>query len=329
MHRRLNAHQGLVVGSAAFALWLIGPVAAQDRVLPKTPWGDPSVEGIWSSATVTPLQRPPQFAGKEFLSLEEVAHVEREDAAERVGPGTGVGSSNRFYWERSKVVKTRRSSLIVDPADGRVPPLTAEGQRRVEARRARAETHPVDGPEDRWLTERCILFGGTGPPMLPEPYNAHYLIMQTPSHVSILTEINHVVRVIYTDGRPHVSAQIAQWTGDSRGHWEGNTLVVDTTGFRFNEQSRFGLLLLDGLSDQNLRLVERFTRTDARTLIYRATIEDPTVYTRPWTVEEPMTATAVQLYEYACHEGNYGMANMLSGQRAEDRAAAASRNLQQ
>ena len=158
--------------------------------------------------------------------------------------------------------------------------------------------------------------------MLPEPYNAHYVIVQTPTHLAIMTEINHEFRAIYMDGRPHVSGKIPQWVGDSRGRWEGDTLVVETTGFRFNEQSRFGLQLLDGLSDQNLRLVERFTRADAQTLIYRATIEDPTVYTRPWTVEVPMTATAVPLYEYACHEGNYGMANMLSGQRAEDRAAA-------
>ena len=198
--------------------------------------------------------------------------------------------------------------------------MTPAAQQRVAVRGAAAARGPADGPEDRWLTERCILFGATVP-MLPEPYNNNYLIVQTPEAVTILTEMNHDLRVIYLDGRPHVSERVQQWTGDARGRWDGDTLVVETTNFTFNDKSRFGVTYLNGLSDENLRVVERFTRTDAKTLTYQATIEDPTVFVRPWTIEMSMDATEGPVFEVACHEGNYGMSNILSGHRAEEKAA--------
>ena len=157
--------------------------------------------------------------------------------------------------------------------------------------------------------------------MLPEPYNNNYSIIQTPGYVTILVEMNHDVRIIPLDGRPHVSRKVQQWIGDSRGRWDGDTLVVETTNLKFNDKSRFGVGFLNGLSDQNLRVVERFTRTDANTLTYRATIDDPTVFTKPWTIESSMDRTKGPIFEVGCHEGNYGMRNILSGQRAEDRAA--------
>ena len=165
------------------------------------------------------------------------------------------------------------------------------------------------------------MFGATAP-MLPEPYNNNYRIFQTPDHVVILVEMNHEPRVIPLDGGPHTSPAIAQWIGDSRGRFEGDTLVVETRNFKFNEQSRFGVGYLNGLSDENLALVERFTRTDADTIMYRATIEDPTIFTSSWTVEIPMSPSEGPIFEVGCHEGNLGLANILSGHRAEERAAA-------
>jgi len=244
--------------------------------------------------------------------------LEQTNADRPLPPGQ-VGAYNDAFFERgTSIVRSRRTSLVIDPPDGRVPALTPDAQRRVEARQQREKTSPADGPEDRWLTERCILFGATVP-MLPEPYNNNYRIIQSPGFVTILVEMNHDARVIPLDNRPHLGAAIQQWTGDSRGHWDGNTLVVETANLKFNHQSRFGVGYLNGLSDDRLRVVERFAVVDANTLTYRATVEDSTVFVRPWTVELSMDRTAGPLYEVACHEGNYGMANILSGHRAEER----------
>jgi len=199
--------------------------------------------------------------------------------------------------------------------------MTPDARERYENFHRDLAQHPADGPEDRYLTERCILFGAAGPPMLPEPYNNNYQIVQSPGYVTILVEMNHEVRVIPLDGRPHLPQNIRQWTGNSRGHWEGNTLVVDTTNFTFNNQSRFGVSYLDGMTDQNLHVVERFTRTGPDTILYQATINDPTVYTKPWTVEISMTKREDHLFEYACNEGNYGMFGILSGARADEKKA--------
>jgi hypothetical protein len=323
------AAQRVLIAAAARAwcsLLLLGSAAAFGQESARTPWGHPDLQGVWTNATLTPLQRPVELAAKEFFTPEEVAAFERERLAQtnadRPLPPGEVGSYNDAFFERgTSIVETRRTSLVIEPRDGRIPPLTPAAQRRVAARDAWMAAHPADQPADRWLTERCILFGATVP-MLPEPYNNNYRIIQTPEHVTILVEMNHDARVIPLDGRAHIGAGIRQWTGDSRGRWEGDTLVVETRNLKFNEQSRFGVGYLAGISDENLRVVERFSRSDADTLLYRATIEDPTVFTAPWTIEIPFGRTRGPIFEVACHEGNYGLANILSGHRAEERAAA-------
>jgi hypothetical protein len=303
------------------AIQAVSQVGAQDQVR-RTPWGDPDLEGIWTNATLTPLQRPPELASKEFLTPEEAAQFQRsrieQTNADRPLPPGQVGAYNDVFFERgTSIVRSRRTSLVVDPPDGRIPALTPDAQKKVEARQKREAVSPADGPEDRWLTERCILFGATVP-MLPEPYNNNYRIIQSPGFVTILVEMNHDARIIPLDGRAHLASGIQQWTGDSRGRWEGTTLVVETTNLKFNHQSRFGVGYLNGLSDERLRVVERFTIADANTLTYRATVEDPSVFLRPWTVEVSMARTAGPLFEVGCHEGNYGMFNILSGHRAEE-----------
>jgi len=297
-------------------------VLAQNQTDARTPWGDPDLEGIWTNATLTPLERPRELAGKEFFTPEEAAAFEKQRIdqtnADRPLRAGEVGAYNDLFFERGKAVKTRRTSLVIDPRDGRIPALTPAAQQKVDARREYEALHPADRPEDRWLTERCILFGATVP-MLPEPYNNNYRIIQAPGYVTILVEMNHDTRVVPLDGRAHVSSSVQQWTGDSRGHWEGNTLVVETTNLKFNDKSRFGVTYLNGLSDERLRVVERFTRSDANTLMYQATIDDSTVFTKPWTIEVAMNRSEGSLFEVACHEGNYGMSNILSGHRAEER----------
>jgi hypothetical protein len=298
---------------------------AQTSNLPRTPWGDPDLSGLWTNATLTVLQRPAELAGKEFFTAEEAASFERtriaQTNADRPAREGDVGAYNDVFFERGKRgVKSRRTSLIVEPRDGRIPPFTPDARQKADAREMEEAVRPADGPESRWLTERCILFGATVP-MLPEPYNNNYSIVQTPGYVTILVEMNHDVRIIPLDGRPHLSKKIQQWIGDSRGRWEGDTLVVETTNLKFNEKSRFGVGFLGGLSDQNLRIVERFARGDANTLKYQATIEDPTIFSRSWTIEQSMDRTRGPLFEVACHEGNYGMGYILSGTRAEEKTA--------
>ncbi|HZI81942.1 MAG TPA: hypothetical protein VFD69_20625 [Vicinamibacterales bacterium] len=298
---------------------------AQTRDTPRLPWGDPDLEGTWTNATLTQLQRPAELGTKSVFTPEEAAdwarqRIEQTNADRPARPGE-VGAYNDAFFERGTGgVKSRRTSLVIDPPDGRIPPLTPEAQRKVEARQKHEAASPADAPEDRWLTERCILFGATVP-MLPEPYNNNYAIIQTPGYVIIRVEMNHDTRIIPLDRRPHLGPAMQQWIGDSRGHWEGGTLVVETRNLKFNEKSRFGVGYLNGLSDENLRVVERFTRTDADTITYQATIDDRTVFRRPWTVELSMDRARGPLYEVACHEGNYGMFNILSGHRAEERAA--------
>jgi hypothetical protein len=297
--------------------------------LPRTPDGQPDLQGIWTNATLTPLQRPAELGDKQFFTEEEAAAYEKQRIlqtdVDRIDGERGPAdlarrAYNNFWFDRgTRVVKSRRTSLIVDPPDGKVPPMTPEGQKRFQDFRARQAQHPSNGPEDRLLTERCILFGAAGPPMLPEPYNSNYRIVQGPGYVAIHVEMNHEARIIPLDGRPHLHSNIEQWTGDSRGRWAGDTLVVDTTNFKFNDQSRFGVGYLTGMTDENLRVTERFTRTDPNTIIYRATITDPTVYTRAWTVEISMARHPGPVFEFACHEGNYGLFGILSGARAEEK----------
>jgi hypothetical protein len=215
------------------------------------------------------------------------------------------------------VVGTRRTSLIIDPPDGRIPPMTAEAQKRAAARAAIRARVP-QGPEDRPAAERCIIGFNAGPPMIPSAYNNNVQLFQTGDHVAIFNEMIHEARIVPLDTRAHVGRGIGLWRGDSRGHWEGDTLVVDTTNF--NDDARVSY---DTPASATLHVVEKFTRVDANTLLYEFTVEDPATWTKPWSGQLPMVKTSDKIYEYACHEGNYAMEHMLSGARSVEKAAAA------
>ena len=334
---------GVVIVLAAVAL---APVsAAGQQAAPRTAWGDPDLQGAYTSKTITPLQRPPDLEGRERLTAEEVANLEREvldrntALLQRPARRTGVTESvdvgedgapgfyNSFWLDRG-TTSTGQTSLVVDPPDGRIPPLTPAAQQdedtRVAARRER-------GPADTWidmdLNDRCMLWS-VGPPMLPTGYNNNYLILQTPDHVVIHVEMVHDTRIIPLDGRPRPGQPIPQWLGDMRGRWEGDTLVVETRHIaRSEEGSSHGNDLVriraaNGGRTESLRVIERFTRVDADTIRYQFTVEDPSRWTSPWSGELPLRAIDETLFEYACHEGNYSIGNVLSGARAADRAAA-------
>ena len=303
---------------------------------PSTPWGDPDLQGVWDYWTFTPLERPEEFAGKDVLTDEEAALVGQQGKKaalerDREGPDAGdPGAYGQEIWtERSRATALNQPSLIVDPQDGKIPPLTPAEQRRVKAHRA-SGGHPVrtraggvgtDGPEDRGLAERCIVGFSTGPPMLPAGYNNNVQILQTPGYVVLAVEMIHDVRVVPLDGRPHLPSDIRQWLGDSRGHWEGSTLVVDTTNFT-DKIGSFSTTRVSWGTGGTLHLTERFTRVEAGTLLYEFTVENPTIFTRSFSAEFPMNRSDLPLYEYACHEGNYGLFNILSGARAEEQAGA-------
>ena len=305
-----------------------GPAAPAAR----TPWGDPDLQGTWDFTTITPLQRPPELAGREFLTDSEAAAIEKQinqqrfDTEER-SPGS-LGAAGRpesdpgiynlgWWWEPNgrKLVRTRRSSIVVDPPDGRLPPLTPQAQALSRARDAARELRR--GPGDLPLAERCIMGFNSGPPMVPGPYNNLVQFLQSPGYVVIVNEMVHDARVVPLDGRPPLRNTMRLWSGDSRGRWDGETLVVETRNFTDNGTGTFGL---PGLIDRNLTLVERFTRVDNDALLYRFTVTDPTVWTKPWSAEVPMTRIDGFVIEYGCHEGNYGLANILAGARAEERS---------
>lgn len=304
--------------------------AAKTSTLPRTADGQPDLQGVWDYRTITPLERPKELGNKAFFTAEEAAKYEQQENQrqnrdlidpEQGGlfyPAGGVVPYNEFWYDRgNKVAGTRRTSLIVDPPDGRLPAYTPEGQRlanlRAEALRNDQLGHPkADSWEDRPLQERCIVGLNSGPPMVPGAYNNNVQIVQTPGYVLILNEMVHSSRIVPLDGRPH--GTIRQWKGDSIGHWEGNTLVVDTINFR-RETS------LDG-SSANTHLIERFTRADANTLLYEFTVDDGAIWTRPWTALIPMTKSDEPIYEYACHEANYAMTGILAGARAAEKVEA-------
>ena len=296
--------------------------ASREASIPRTPDGQPNLQGVWDFGSVTPLQRPASLAGKEFWTEEEAAAVEAQAAAGRVdrAPRAGdPGSYNQFWMAGGTTVAgTRRTSLIVDPPDGQLPAYAPAGTARM-ADRAEARRRSA-GPEDRDVDERCILGFNSGPPMLPGAYNNLVQLFQVPGYVVILNEMVNDVRVIPLDGRPPLPQQMRQWRGDSRGRWEGDTLVVETRNFRDlgTAHPAPNMERLEALG-QDLHLVERFSRLDADTLSYQFTIDDPTAFTKPWTVETTMTKTEDALYEYACHEGNYGLFNILAGAQADSR----------
>jgi len=291
--------------------------------LPRTPDGRPDLQGVWDFSSLTPLQRPVELAGREFLTDEDISAIEARAAArvDRAPRPGNPGSYNRFWFDDgSTVVGTRRTSLIVEPPDGRLPEYTPEGRERMAAR-AEARGRNA-GPEDRDVDERCILGFNSGPPMLPGAYNNFVQLFQTPGHVAILNEMVNDSRLVPLDGRPTLAAGVRQWRGDSRGRWEGDTLVVETANFRDlgTAHPAPNMELLEALGP-DLHLVERFSLLDADTLLYRFTVDDETAFTQPWSVETTMTRSADPLFEYACHEGNYGLFNILAGARAESRTA--------
>jgi len=293
--------------------------ASRNWTAPRTADGQPDLQGVWTNSTLTPLERPAQFAGKPVLTEQEasvyVKQLLQQVNSDRRDGGlqTDVGRAyNEFWRDRgNNLVADRRTSLISDPPDGKIPALTPEARKRVDESRAWMEEHATDGPEGRSLAERCMAWTTAGPPMLPGPYNNDLQIFQAHNAVVIVNEMIHDARVIPLDGRPHVSPNIREWLGDSRGHWEGDTLVVDTTNF-ISQYSFRG-------SDMNLHLTERFTRVSPDVIQYEFTIDDPTAFTKPWTARIPLNKTSDRVYEYACHEGNYAMADILAGARASEK----------
>ena len=290
--------------------------------------GRPDLQGVWNFATITPLQRPKEFAGREVLTPEEVAKLESQAVSDEFvdrppAPGQ-TGAYNRFWIDAgTKVIATHRTSLIVDPPDGRVPPLTERGKERDAALDARSKA--AAGPEDLTTWDRCLLGFNAGPPIIGGGYNANVQLLQTADYVVLLTEMVHDARIIPLDGRAPLPSHVRQWRGDSRGRWDGDTLVIETRNF---QAAGTGTLSLrnGGLGfspDENLHLTERIRRLNADTLVYEYTIDDPTVWTRPWTVSMTMQKNNEPMYQYACHEGNYGMAGILSGARAAEKTAMA------
>ena len=311
----------------------VSPLAAQER--PRTPWGQPDLQGVWDFRTITPMERPEERSDQEFLSAEEAANlgqeaVDRENnlasrPAQRteVDPSGNVdrgvdgapGSYNNFWFDRgTSVISTRRTSLVTNPVDGRVPALTPEAQRaRDEMAEARKNTGPHEPTPGGWVEDigpnglqvRCITGFNAGPPMTPGGYNNNVQLFQTPDAIVIYNEMNHNPRVVPLDGRPRTD--LRQWNGESRGHWDGDTLVIETANF-FRETS-----FMRGGASADLQLTERFTRQSPNVLVYEVTVDDPTTWTQPWTYELPMQLNPNPVFEYACHEGNYSMAVILAG----------------
>ena len=323
----------VVVVSVAIISSLPGVAGAQSENMSglRTAWGDPNITGVWNNSTLTPFQRPEELADQEFFTEEEAASLQQETAnrnstlrdapATRTEAGGSVGAYNNFWMERgTSVVPTRRTSVITDPPTGRLPAVTSETAAWLasdEAHRladVRGGRLPTDTYEQLDLGDRCIWYRGI--PSFPTAYNNNYQIVQNQDFVAILQEHIHDVRFIPLDGRPNIPSSIRQYGGDSRGRWEGDTLVVETTHFN---RHAFIRNFNSGLST-DLHVEERFTRVDANTLDYEFTVTDPNTWTVPWSGSLPMTPSVGPVYEYACHEGNYGLTNILAGSRAEENA---------
>jgi hypothetical protein len=303
------------VGSATLlaSLAVVSTVALRgaSAPVPRTPDGHPDFQGVWNNSTQTPLQRPASLGAKQFYSDEELRQLRLRDHDSDTVASGDPGTYNQFWWEEGGFLK--QTSLIVDPPDGRMPPLTPDGERRRAELRAR-NLDGSDNPEERNLAERCI---SRGAPKLPGGYNNNFQIVQTPGYVAILQEMIHETRIIPLDGRPHSPSVVSSYLGDSRGRWEGDTLVVETTNFRRNvDETSYNCC---GTASDHLTIVERFRLLDNDTIDYRYTVNDPTMFTRPWTVSVPMRRIDEQIYEYACHEGNVAMEGILRGGRAAER----------
>jgi hypothetical protein len=306
---------------------------AKPPAAPKTPWGDPDLQGVWNDSTSTPLQRPGAIGTKDVLSDAEAAEFQEQlagdlsrDRRDDRGTEADVGRAYNEHWmdaRHLKITADRRTSLIVDPPDGRIPPLVPLPPEREKARAARAAALArfnaglPDSYKDATLPVRCIIRTDS-PPYLPIVYNNDFHIFQSPGFVVIAPEMIHSARVIPLDGTPHLGKNLHQWLGDARGHWEGNTLVVETTNFRTDDG-----VVFQGANPNTFRITERFTRVDAGTLNYEFTVEDPETWTKPWTAVIPWTKIdpKEQMYEYACHEDNYDIVHFLGGARARQKGA--------
>jgi len=304
---------GLATGTFAQPVQLRDP----DYQIPMTPWGHPDLQGVWDRRTITPLERPERFEGVAYLSEEQVREYERLSAQRDDGRPLDSGRGGPSVHDPddldygSDVLATRQTSLVVDPPDGRIPAYTAEALRRTEMARREEEGRGVaDSWEDRSLQERCITWGIPAG-MLPQAYNNNIQIVQTADTVLIMNEMVHDIRLVPLDGRPHIPDQVRQWHGDPRGYWDGDTLVVESTNFSAKTSFR--------RASDNLHLTERFTRVADDMLLYEFTVNDPTTWVDPWTVSFPMLASDQPLYEFACHEGNYGLLNILRVARALER----------
>ena len=290
--------------------------------MPRTAWGDPDLRGVWDYRTITPLERPRELAGKAVLSDDEAAEFEarlvstknkdRRQADGLSAQADVANAYNEFWWDYGKkLTEDNRTSLIVDPPDGRIPALTPPARERYKAMRA-ARARPPHGPEDRGPAERCILGFNAGPPYNPSAYNNNVHVFQTPGFVVLLVEMVHDARIVPMDGRPRLPEHVRQWRGDARGRWEGDTLVVESRNFTDKTSFRG--------SGENMRLTERFTRVADDKLVYRYTIDDPESFEKPWTAVIPMARNDQPMFEYACHEGNESMVTMLAGARAQEKA---------
>ena len=342
------SHRFVTFALVVVAIVALAPIAAnaQSDSTPRLADGTPDLSGVWDFRTLTPLQRPSDRSEQALLTEEEVAEIEAQSVAnaaeadlpsevrtEPLPAGQDVGGYNNFWFDRgADVVDDRRTSLIFDPPNGRVPPLRQDARHQIGSLgedvpsnrpiRYRAGGAGVDGPEDRGLAERCLLGFNSGPPMLPGGYNQNMQLFQTPTHVAILMEMVHDSRIIPLDDRPHLPGDVRQWMGDSRGYWDGDTLVVETTNFTDKTASFNPSVMVAMGTGTNLRLIERFTRVDTDTLSYAYSVHDPKTFTSTISAEIPMKR-GTALFEYACHEGNYGMLNILRGARDDERATAA------
>jgi hypothetical protein len=331
-HRQLASLGVLALVAAVLLAW--EPITAQAQAPPRasgargtwtpprTPWGDPDLQGVWTNTTTTPLERPDALAGKASLTDEERADLDAQAArnADRAPRSGDPGTYNDFWFDRGK--RTNQTSLIIDPPDGKLPPLTPKGKQLQDAI-GQVRRSPPSSPEDLSLFERCVTRSMPGA-MLPGFYNHNYQIVQAPGYVVLLVEMIHDVRIIPTDGRPHPGPAVRQWLGSSRGRWEGNTLVVETINVTPAQELRPSRTVMGGTD--KLKIVERFTPIDADTIDYQFTVTDPEMFTKTWTALTPMSRIDTPIFEYACHEGNYAIVNMLKGARqAEQESAAAKR----
>ena len=295
--------------------------------LARTPDGQPDLQGFWTNATFTPLERPAELGTKEFFTEAEAVSWERDRLARENSQAKDDIHYDNSLWQTENWgrVSNRRTSLVFDPPNGRLPALSEQGQKRaaVEAQKAKRRT-AAESAQDRTLAERCIAWGNEGPPMIGSTYNANLHIVQAPGVFTIRHEIIHGMRIIPVNGTPHAPSGIRNLGGDSRGRWEGETLVVDSTNF--NDQTNFrgppANTRQDIFSSRDMHVTERFTRVDAETIVYRFTVEDSSTWTKPWSGELLMKRTEGPIYEYACHEGNYGLANILAGARMAEKMAA-------